>query len=234
MTNNMTIKQWANKTATAKTKCFKAFQQCRLSEREAGTNIATCRLSKSKIVKSLGKLSKNNKSANAVKAKVKNLTASSGRHIRAVSTDCSKMEAKVIIFTVKLGQNPEADVASETSYITGIKLAAGQCSSLATSIKPYVTTLDTIIATIKSKIAILQAELKKITGSTASSSEIAAAAPTTTAKATTAKTTTAKATTAKATTAKATTKKATTKKATTKKSTTKKGSTVSTTKKASG
>merc|ERR1712083_237565 len=208
MTNNMTINQWAKKVATSRTACQKAFQQCRISEREAGPTIATCSKSKSAIVASLNTLSKNNKSANTVKTKVKSLTTSSGRYNRAVPTTCAAVVVVVKTFTVKLTQNPEADVKSETSDISGIKLAAGKCSSNATIFKPYVTTLNKIIATIKARITILQAELQAITGSTASSSQIGAA--TTSAK-TTAKTkTTAKSTgsTAKASTAKSTGSKA--------------------------
>merc|ERR1712038_1231901 len=173
MTNKMTINQWAKKVATSRTACQNAFQQCRISEREAGPTIATCSKSKSAIVASLNTLSKNNKSANTVKTKVKSLTTSSGRYNRAVPTTCAAVVVVVKTFTVKLGQNPEADVASETSSITGIKLAAGNCSSSATSLNAYITTLDMIIATIASRITILQAELTTLTGSTASSAEIA-------------------------------------------------------------
>merc|ERR1719189_3403763 len=207
MTNKMTINQWAKKVATSRTACQNAFQQCRISEREAGPTIATCSKSKSALVASLNTLSKNNKSANTVKAKVKNLTTSSGRHNRAVPTTCALVVVVVKTFTVKLGQNPEADVKSETSDISGITLAAGNCSSSATSLNAYVTTLNKIIASIASRITILQAELTTLTGSTASSSEIAAGTATTsaTAAATTATGSTAAATTATGSTAAATT-----------------------------
>merc|ERR1712038_903929 len=172
--NNMTIKAWATKVATARTACLKAFQQCRVSERAVGPAIQTCSKSSSAIVTSLNALQTNNASANTVKAKVKNLTSSSGRQNRAVPTTCALVVVVVKTFTVKLGQNPEADVKSETSDISGITLAAGSCSSIATELNGYVTTLDTIIAAIASKITILQAQLTTLTGSTASSSQIAA------------------------------------------------------------
>merc|ERR1711981_1226196 len=173
--NNMTIKAWATKVATARTACLNAFQQCRVSERAVGPAIQTCSKTSKSIITSLNALKTNNASANTVRAKVKNLTSSSGRHNRAVPTTCALVIVVVKTFTVKLTQNPEADVKSETSDISGIKLAAGKCSSNATIFKPYVTTLNKIIATIKSRITILQAELQAITGSTASSSQIGAA-----------------------------------------------------------
>merc|ERR1712241_1504602 len=172
--NNMTIKAWATKVATARTACLKAFQQCRVSERAVGPAIQTCSNSSSAIVTSLNALQTNNASANTVKAKVKNLTSSSGRQNRAVPTTCAAVAVVVKTFTMKLTQNPEADVKSETSDISGITLAAGSCSSIATELNGYVTTLDTIIAAIASKITILQAQLTTLTGSTASSSQIAA------------------------------------------------------------
>merc|ERR1712241_543725 len=172
--NNMTIKAWATKVATARTACLKAFQQCRVSERAVGPAIQTCSKSSSAIVTSLNALQTNNASANTVKAKVKNLTSSSGRQNRAVPTTCAAVAVVVKTFTMKLTQNPEADVKSETSDISGITLAAGSCSSIATELNGYVTTLDTIIAAIASKITILQAQLTTLTGSTASSSQIAA------------------------------------------------------------
>merc|ERR1719273_2064196 len=155
----------ANGRDTGRSACLQAFQQCRVSERAVGPAIQTCSKSSSAIVTSLNALQTNNASANTVKAKVKNLTSSSGRQNRAVPTTCAAVVVVVKTFTVKLGQNPEADVASETSSITGIKLAAGNCSSSATSLNAYVTTLDTIIATIASRITILQAELTTLTGS---------------------------------------------------------------------
>jgi len=172
--NNMTIKAWATKVATARTACLKAFQQCRVSERAVGPAIQTCSKSSKSIITSLNALKTNNASANTVKAKVKNLTSSSGRHNRAVPTTCTAVAKVVKTFTMKLTQNPEADVKSETSDISGITLAAGKCSSIATELNGYVTTLDTIIAAIASKITILQAQLTTLTGSTASSSQIAA------------------------------------------------------------
>merc|ERR1712080_209475 len=168
--NNMTIKAWATKVATARTACLKAFQQCRVSERAMGPAIQTCSKSSSAIVTSLNALQTNNASANTVKAKVKNLTSSSGRQNRAVPTTCAAVAVVVKTFTMKLTQNPEADVKSETSDISGITLTAGSCSSIATELNGYVTTLDTIIAAIASKITILQAQLTTLTGSTASSS----------------------------------------------------------------
>merc|ERR1712038_273968 len=87
--NNMTIKAWATKVATARTACLKAFQQCRVSERAVGPAIQTCSKSSSAIVTSLNALQTNNASANTVKAKVKNLTSSSGRQNRAVPTTCA-------------------------------------------------------------------------------------------------------------------------------------------------
>merc|ERR1711994_1064249 len=164
----------ATKVATARTACLKAFQQCRVSERAVGPAIQTCSKSSSAIVTSLNALQTNNASANTVKAKVKNLTSSSGRQNRAVPTTCALVVVVVKTFTVKLGQNPEADVKSETSDISGITLAAGSCASDATVLNGYVTTLETIIAAIASKITILQAQLTTLTGSTASSSQIAA------------------------------------------------------------
>merc|ERR1719273_1094198 len=164
----------ANGRDTGRTACLKAFQQCRVSERAVGPAIQTCSKSSSAIITSLNALKTNNASANTVKAKVKNLTSSSGRQNRAVPTTCALVVVVVKTFTVKLGQNPEADVKSETSDISGITLAAGSCSSIATELNGYVTTLDTIIAAIASKITILQAQLTTLTGSTASSSQIAA------------------------------------------------------------
>merc|ERR1712165_92152 len=186
MTNNMTIKQWATKVATARTACLKAFQQCRVSERAVGPAIQTCSKTSKAIITSLNALKTNNASANTVKAKVKNLTSTSGRHNRAVPTTCTAVAVVVKTFTVKLGQNPEADVKSETTDISGITLAAGKCSSIATELNGYVTKLDTIITAIAAKMTILQAQLTSLTGSTASSSQIAAGSTASSTAATTA------------------------------------------------
>merc|ERR1712165_445127 len=186
MTNNMTIKQWATKVATARTACLKAFQQCRVSERAVGPAIQTCSKTSKAIITSLNALQTNNASANTVKAKVKNLTSTSGRHNRAVPTTCTAVAVVVKTFTVKLGQNPEADVKSETTDISGITLAAGKCSSIATELNGYVTKLDTIITAIAAKMTILQAQLTSLTGSTASSSQIAAGSTASSTAATTA------------------------------------------------
>merc|ERR1719266_3129310 len=174
MTNNMTIKQWTSKLATARTNCQDAFKICRVSERAVGPAIQTCSKTSKAIITSLNALKTNNASANTVKAKVKSLTSTSGRHNRAVPTTCTAVAVVVKTFTVKLGQNPEADVKSETTDISGITLAAGKCSSIATELNGYVTKLDTIITAIAAKMTILQAQLTTLTGSTASSSQIAA------------------------------------------------------------
>merc|ERR1719273_2910462 len=176
----------ANGRDTGRTACLKAFQQCRVSERAVGPAIQTCSKSSSAIVTSLNALQTNNASANTVKAKVKNLTSSSGRQNRAVPTTCALVVVVVKTFTVKLGQNPEADVKSETSDISGITLAAGKCASDATVLNGYVTTLETIITAIAAKMNILQAQLTALTGSTASSSQIAAGSTASSAAATTA------------------------------------------------
>merc|ERR1719273_1707495 len=172
--NNMTIKQWTSKLATARTNCQDAFKICRVSERAVGPAIQTCSKTSKAIITSLNALKTNNASANTVKAKVKSLTSTSGRHNRAVPTTCTAVIVVVKTFTVKLGQNPEADVKSETTDISGITLAAGKCSSIATELNGYVTKLDTIITAIAAKMTILQAQLTTLTGSTASSAQIAA------------------------------------------------------------
>merc|ERR1712061_68798 len=174
MTNNMTIKTWATKVASAKNECLLAFQKCRVSERAVGPAIQTCSKTSKAIITSLNALKTNNASANTVKAKVKSLTSTSGRHNRAVPTTCTAVAVMVKTFTVKLGQNPEADVKSETTDISGITLAAGKCSSIATELNGYVPKLDTIITAIAAKMTIPQAQLTSLTGSTASSSQIAA------------------------------------------------------------
>jgi len=175
--NNMTIKDWANKVTDVKKKCIPVFVACRKSEREVGPNIQTCSKTKATILKSLNKLNKNNKSANTVKAKVKNLTSSSGRYNRALDT-CAKVVVEVKTFTTKLGQNPESDVTSETTSISGITLAVGYCKN-DNDLKSLDTTLDKIITDLAAKISILQAQIKTLTGSNASASEIAAAASST-------------------------------------------------------
>jgi len=172
--NNMTIKKWQTAVTEAKKKCITAFVQCRKIEREVGPTIQTCSKSSNKILKSLKALTTNNKSATAVENKVKNITTKSGRHNRAVPTNCSTMEGVVTKFITTLQQNPEADLTSETNDIKNSTIKAGACSSN-TKLTDGLTTLKAVITYLTSKITILQAELKTLTGNTASSSQIAAA-----------------------------------------------------------
>jgi len=172
--NNMTINKWQTAVTNAKKKCITAFSQCRKQEREVGPTIHTCSRSSTKILKSITGLTTNNNSATTVKNKVNDITSPSGRHNRAVPTDCTGVVDVVKTFHMKLKKNLEADVTSETNDISGIKLPTGECSTN-TELKGYVTKLGTIITDLGNKIDILQDQLKTLTGSTASTSQIAAA-----------------------------------------------------------
>jgi len=177
--NNMTVKQLATKVATARTTCLTAFQQCRVSEREVGPAIQTCSSSSSTLLTSLGTLSTNNGSANGAKTKLKSLSTASGRHHRAVPTTCAGVATVAGTFTTKLEQNSAANVTSEYADINGVTLAAGSCTSIATTLNGYVTRLDVIISLIATEIATIQSQLESLTGSTATSAQITAAANTT-------------------------------------------------------
>jgi len=173
---NCKAKDEAGAIATALKTCTTAFGKCRKFEDDASTALAACSSDSSKLTMKAAALSANSDAVTAAQTKVKTLTNSSRRLARAAST-C----AEILTYAQKLAEmaknSPASpDIITTAAKITGagaVTCSAGEVAAL-TAVQ---TDLDDAVAKIGTALAAVQEQLETLTGSTASSSVLASAAP---------------------------------------------------------
>merc|ERR1712241_705403 len=169
-------KDEAGAIATALKTCTTAFGKCRKFEDDASTALAACSSDSSKLTMKAAALLANSDAVTAAQTKVKTLTNSSRRLARAAST-C----AEILTYAQKLAEMAQNSPASPDIITTAAKITgagAVPCTPAEVSALTAVQTdLDDAVAKIGTALAAVQEQLETLTGSTASSSVLASAAP---------------------------------------------------------
>merc|ERR1712241_486491 len=169
-------KDEAGAIATALKTCTTAFGKCRKFEDDASTALAACSSDSSKLTTKAASLQANSDAVTAAQDKVKTLTNSSRRLARAAST-C----AEILTYAQKLAEMAKNSPASPDIITTAAKITgagAVTCTPAEVSALTAVQTdLDDAVAKIGTALAAVQEQLETLTGSTASSSVLASAAP---------------------------------------------------------
>merc|ERR1712038_1232513 len=169
-------KDEAGAIATALKTCTTAFGKCRKFEDDASTALAACSSSSSMLTTKAASLKANSDAVTAAQDKVKTLTNSSRRLARAAST-C----AEILTYAQKLAEMAQNSPASPDILTTAAKITgAGAVSCSTTEVAALTavqTDLDDAVAKIGTALAAVQEQLETLTGSTASSSVLASAAP---------------------------------------------------------
>lgn len=173
---NCKAKDEAGAIATALKTCTTAFGKCRKFEDDASTALAACSSDSSKLTMKAAALLANSDAVTAAQTKVKTLTNSSRRLARAAST-C----AEILTYAQKLAEMAKNSPASPDIITTAAKITgagAVTCTPAEVSALTAVQTdLDDAVAKIGTALAAVQEQLETLTGSTASSSVLASAAP---------------------------------------------------------
>merc|ERR1712241_751266 len=169
-------KDEAGAIATALKTCTTAFGKCRKFEDDASTALAACSSDSSKLTTKAASLQANSDAVTAAQDKVKTLTNSSRRLARAAST-C----AEILTYAQKLAEMAKNSPASPDIITTAAKITgAGAVTCTPTEVAALTavqTDLDYAVAKIGTALAAVQEQLETLTGSTASSSVLASAAP---------------------------------------------------------
>merc|ERR1712241_553644 len=173
---NCKAKDEAGAIATALKTCTTAFGKCRKFEDDASTALAACSSDSSKLTTKAASLQANSDAVTAAQDRVKTLTNSSRRLARAAST-C----AEILTYAQKLAEMAKNSPASPDIITTAAKITgagAVTCTPAEVSALTAVRTdLDDAVAKIGTALAAVQEQLETLTGSTASSSVLASAAP---------------------------------------------------------
>merc|ERR1712241_54599 len=173
---NCKAKDEAGAIATALKTCTTAFGKCRKFEDDASTALAACSSDSSKLTMKAAAPLANSDAVTAAQEKVKTLTNSSRRLARAAST-C----AEILTYAQKLAEMAKNSPASPDITTTAAKItgaSAVTCTPAEVSALTAVQTdLDDAVAKIGTALAAVQEQLETLTGSTASSSVLASAAP---------------------------------------------------------
>merc|ERR1711992_116711 len=173
---NCKARDEAGAIATALKTCTTAFGKCRKFEDDASTALAACSSDSSKLTMKAAALLANSDAVTAAQTKVKTLTNSSRRLARAAST-C----AEILTYAQKLAEMAKNSPASPDIITTAAKITgagAVTCTPAEVSALTAVQTdLDDAVAKIGTALAAVQEQLETLTGSTASSSVLASAAP---------------------------------------------------------
>jgi len=171
----------AKKIADQLKNCTKAFGKCRKYEDAAITSIAACNSDSTKLTKKAAELTKNIAAVAAAKKTVKALASgTSGRSARSTKLSTCKevvtMSTTVTTMIINFPTSPSiAITATKISLSTSVTCTTAEKTSLKALETKY-TAAETFL---KSALAEVQAEIQLITGSTASSTAIAAAGVTT-------------------------------------------------------
>jgi len=171
----------AKKIADQLKNCTKAFGKCRKYEDAAITSIAACNSDSTKLTKKAAELTKNIAAVAAAKKTVKALASgTSGRSARSTKLSTCKevvtMSTTVTTMIINFPTSPSiAITATKISLSTSVTCSTAEKTSLKALETKY-TAAETFL---KSALAEVQAEIQLITGSTASSTAIAAAGVTT-------------------------------------------------------
>jgi len=171
----------AKKIADQLKNCTKAFGKCRKYEDAAITSIAACNSDSTKLTKKAAELTKNIAAVAAAKKTVKALASgTSGRSARSTKLSTCKevvtMSTTVTTMIINFPTSPSiAITATKISLSTSVSCTTAEKTSLKALETKY-TAAETFL---KSALAEVQAEIQLITGSTASSTAIAAAGVTT-------------------------------------------------------
>merc|ERR1711936_515704 len=172
----------ANKESSAITSalkaCTTAFGKCRKFEDAASTAIMSCASDSSKLTKKAANLAANNASMTAAKEKMASLASSryhSGRKSRATATSCSEIIPISTTIVKIVEQNPQSTKIS--TYAKKISSATVTCTAAEkTSVAAQVTSMETAIVSVSVVLTAIQEQIETLTGSTASATQLDAAA----------------------------------------------------------
>merc|ERR1711936_1432316 len=172
----------ANKESSAITSalkaCTTAFGKCRKFEDAASTAIMSCASDSSKLTKKAANLAANNASMTAAKEKMASLASSryhSGRKSRATATSCSEIITISTTIVKIVEQNPQSTKIS--TYAKKISSATVTCTAAEkTSMAAQVTSMETAIVSVSVVLTAIQEQIETLTGSTASATQLDAAA----------------------------------------------------------
>merc|ERR1711936_390196 len=172
----------ANKESSAITSalkaCTTAFGKCRKFEDAASTAIMSCASDSSKLTKKAANLAANNASMTAAKEKMASLASSryhSGRKSRATATSCSEIITISTTIVKIVEQNPQSTKIS--TYAKKISQATVTCTAAEkTSMAAQVTSMETAIVSVSVVLTAIQEQIETLTGSTASATQLDAAA----------------------------------------------------------
>merc|ERR1711990_858875 len=173
---NCKAKDEAGAIATALKTCTTAFGKCRKFEDDASTALAACSSDSSKLTMKAAALLANSDAVTAAQTKVKTLTNSSRRLARAASTCAEILTYAQMLAEMAKNSPASPDIITTAAKITGA--SAVTCTPAEVSALTAVQTdLDDAVAKIGTALAAVQEQLETLTGSTASSSVLASAAP---------------------------------------------------------
>merc|ERR1711936_1097809 len=172
----------ANKESSAITSalkaCTTAFGKCRKFEDAASTAIMSCASDSSKLTKKAANLAANNASMTAANEKMASLASSryhSGRKSRATATSCSEIIPISTTIVKIVEQNPQSTKIS--TYAKKISSATVTCTAAEkTSMAAQVTSMETAIVSVSVVLTAIQEQIETLTGSTASATQLDAAA----------------------------------------------------------
>jgi len=170
----------ASAITTQLNKCKTAFGVCRKYEDDAITAIMSCVTTTAEQTAKAATLSANNASMTAAKTKMSSLaTSSSGRRRgRATAVSCAEVITKSQTVITYASSYPSSSQIS--SIALEISSASVTCTDTEkSSLSTQVTSMESAITLVTSALVAVQEQIKTISGSTASSSQLTQTAVTT-------------------------------------------------------